>query len=380
MGYLNIHSVNDRGTGSKPPHKKHCSQNSHTEDSPNICNLSEEILNEIFKNLGFKDLSKVSQTNIILNRIAYDWRLWRHLGLQIGISELVLEKYKLRSGDSEKYNLTHRVKEELNLIKLQAEKASVEKPSLNTPDEVNQVKHKILKYNYRLSCPDLPESIQALLESPATRESVSELDEWIKARSIVIVIHKLKKKNKQLTHFDSNLLKSDKWNTIFDSYNTWCEENRIELEKIKKLRISIDRLYQLAPNIFAKLINLEELSLTETNLYALDIDALKGLSNLKELNLYENKLVILDPGTFDGLGKLKELWLTYNQIKWVHPDTFDGLKKLKELYLSVNDLRKLHPDTFDGLEKLEKLYLNKNKLNENDPALGKLPKNTQVVM
>ena len=75
-----------------------------------------------------------------------------------------------------------------------------------------------------------------------------------------------------------------------------------------------------------------------------------------------NRIKDLDPNQFEKLVNLHELYLANNQINKLSPNQFDALDKFQRLYLSNNQIKELDPNQFSALFDLQLLYLENNKI------------------
>ena len=331
--------------------------------------LPEEIQMEIVGKLGFKGLAALSEVNTLFKRLVNDEYFWKRRGQEIGLTGRDFEN-----------NPRSAIKKEVEKIKGQAIVAGIEKPSLNTPDEINHAKLQVLKKDYeRLQNSKTPhktppESIQKLLNDRATPENLAKLERWLLARSTVIVYEGLKRENNNLTDLDARLLEGNKWEGIFNSYAEWSKRNQSELQNITNLNLSCKMILKLPPNIFDGLTSLNWIVLTHNRLS--ELPNLDKLKKLKGLNLIGNQLKELP--NLDKLENLELLNLDTNRLSVLPPGIFNKLTSLKSLNLSRNKLSVLPERIFDKLTSLEWLDLSDNKINKNDPALQNLPDRISV--
>jgi len=120
-------------------------------------------------------------------------------------------------------------------------------------------------------------------------------------------------------------------------------EEVVELQKLRKLRITGENIYIRTFDVFNSLNHLKELSIEYCGV---EIENFKSLEILKYKNL---------------------CWRSNNPF----PENIDVLKNLKELYFEGEHIKNL-PETIANLDKLEKLYINCPSLKTLPNTLGNL--------
>lgn len=108
--------------------------------------------------------------------------------------------------------------------------------------------------------------------------------------------------------------------------------------------------------------NLIYLYLSFNNLSTLDANLFVDLNLLKSLELTNNKISVLHDGCFNGLANLTELNLSYNNLTQIISRFFYGLEKLSNLNLDGNYISFLVNETFTNLPSLSTLSIKHNNL------------------
>jgi Leucine-rich repeat (LRR) protein len=130
-----------------------------------------------------------------------------------------------------------------------------------------------------------------------------------------------------------------------------------ELNALKILNLSYNKILIALPESIAGLTQLEILNLSDNQLTALP-QAIDRLTQLKNLNLAGNELISL-PESIGELTALKILNLSYNKTLNALPESIGRLTQLEILNLSDNELTTL-PESIGGLTALKELNLFRN--------------------
>ena len=134
------------------------------------------------------------------------------------------------------------------------------------------------------------------------------------------------------------------------------------LSELQTLNLHDNQLSELPEDVFSPLDTLRELSLNGNALTTLTAGILDGLSELQTLNLHDNRLSRLTPGVFSNLVALNALSLSGNDLTTLTASAFDGLNRLRILSLHENQLAQLPENIFSPLASLEELSLSSNRL------------------
>jgi hypothetical protein len=104
------------------------------------------------------------------------------------------------------------------------------------------------------------------------------------------------------------------------------------------------------------------LDLSENKIKSIAPDSFSGMTNLEELNLSWNEIAVIDEKLFSGLVKLRELKLEGNKIKWLSRNSFRGLASLTLLWFNKNEIEIIDEALFQDLESLKQLCLSENRM------------------
>lgn len=129
-----------------------------------------------------------------------------------------------------------------------------------------------------------------------------------------------------------------------------------------ELRLSSERLPEIAPNAFLNLCALTTLYLNNNNISRLAPGAFNGLAQLVYLHLNDNGIEELQVGVFENVTKLVYLHLENNLLANIVPGVFSSLIKLNVLNLSNNRLTSVSEGIFKGLPALRWLFLSNNQI------------------
>ena len=131
-----------------------------------------------------------------------------------------------------------------------------------------------------------------------------------------------------------------------------------EMENLKLLDLSVNKLNNLKPYIFQDLESLVVLNLSNCSLTSISDSCFDKLVNLQELNLRGNtELKNIKPKTFGDLKLLRKLDLSNCGISSFINGVFEGLKNLEKLDLSGNMNMSLKTSDLHELESLKNLEL-----------------------
>lgn len=109
---------------------------------------------------------------------------------------------------------------------------------------------------------------------------------------------------------------------------------------------------------------LKSLDISENRLSEVAADAFSLLPNLNYLNLSRNAhLTILPITVFHNLPKLKILDISMTNLKLLLPKFFDSLLTLEKIFLNDNDLTEISENTFVNMLNLSVIDLSNNRIN-----------------
>jgi hypothetical protein len=130
------------------------------------------------------------------------------------------------------------------------------------------------------------------------------------------------------------------------------------LELVEYVCLANNSLYNLRPNIFESLINVEQLNLSSCNLTRLDVGVFNGLVNLKELFLFHNEFSSINADAFSGLTNVELIELTScKNLSYVNGEAFRGLNKLVKINMGFCALKTIDLIPFKKLPSLKCLVL-----------------------
>ena len=124
--------------------------------------------------------------------------------------------------------------------------------------------------------------------------------------------------------------------------------------------LSNNQLISLPDRGFIQQKKLRELRLSHNKIFNISNGTFAGLRTLNILSLRKNFLEVLQKRVFTSLSLVEELDLGQNRIKSISSEAFIGLKHLRVLLLDDNDLIKVPTKSFDPLPHLAELNIGQN--------------------
>jgi Leucine-rich repeat (LRR) protein len=134
------------------------------------------------------------------------------------------------------------------------------------------------------------------------------------------------------------------------------------LQQLKAIHLSNNRIESLSEGLFDNLINLEDLQLDYNQIYEIPKYLFNKVHNLESLYLYNNKIRKIPESVFHNLTNFKFLALDHNRINQISSDTFDNLSNLSFLGLSSNQMSEIDENLFKNLVNLQILSLSYNRI------------------
>jgi len=269
--------------------------------------VTQEVLVEIFKHLDPPDLEKVSLVNQLFHRIALSDLLWKPIAQEINcpINENVA-------------------------VYIQVKFFNIRKIINNFPGN--------------------PKDIQQIannLQIPMIQR-IKFLQEYRRARDIIVVWEKLAKKIKKKVPNLYKLKSSEKMINKSKGFNKWCHSHKNKLSRIQELIIHNSHLSSL-PKEIGMLTQLQDLQLNNNYLSFLPPEIWE-LTQLNSIILWDNQLPFL-PQKIEKLTELDFLDLSKNQLSSLPPE-IGKLTKLNTLQLHNNQLTSL-PEEIGNLTNLK---------------------------
>lgn len=136
---------------------------------------------------------------------------------------------------------------------------------------------------------------------------------------------------------------------IFDGIRIQrIDENTFDsCKNLTRLWLHRNNIPDLPENIFAPLVNLQDLALSENTISNISVELFKNLPNLEFLYLHNNRIEELPRNAFSSLKKLEIIYLNENGLKIIHSDSFGTLPNLKFISLYVNQINAIDERLID---------------------------------
>ena len=170
----------------------------------------------------------------------------------------------------------------------------------------------------------------------------------------------------RLAHLDlsSNLIEKLPYSTNPNIIDSAIECAFKDLNELKRLNLSKNKLEAIEGNMFLGLNKLDDLDLSNNRINRIEESCLVNLTKLTRLNLNDNQLVSIDQpvGVLRPLISLKHLSIKSNKLRSLKYDSLCKLENLALLDLSHNELENLDDHLFKSVVHLQKLFLNSNRL------------------
>jgi insulin-like growth factor-binding protein complex acid labile subunit len=130
----------------------------------------------------------------------------------------------------------------------------------------------------------------------------------------------------------------------------------IEGDKIQALSfVNNKNMKYLPQNIGETFPNLIAMSFSGDSIVNISKKNFKNLNQLKSINLSGNKIKSFKPDTFEDLINLEQLILDNNEIEYIEETTFTYLKFLKKIKMVGNKLNNFNPKLFEGMTELQEI-------------------------
>lgn len=147
-------------------------------------------------------------------------------------------------------------------------------------------------------------------------------------------------------------------NSSVDEVRT-ADETSVNILELK----AIDQQTTFLPkNIASTFPNLTKISIIASGLFEIEPEAFKDMEDLETLILSHNNVREISSGAFKYLKKLQCLDLSHNKIESFEVEPFTGLKNLQSLTLSQNHLTKISGKIFSDLVGIKELFLQSNSI------------------
>ncbi|EDW35147.1 GL24767 [Drosophila persimilis] len=135
-----------------------------------------------------------------------------------------------------------------------------------------------------------------------------------------------------------------------------------QLNELRLLNLSQNRLAELPRNIFEGGVQLERLYLSKNRLSVLPFQLFQTARDLQMLDLSDNRLLSFPDNFFARNGQLKQLHLQRNQLRSLGRHSLYNLRELRQLDLSQNSLTSIDRKAFESLGQLLALNISGNNL------------------
>ncbi|SPP82049.1 uncharacterized protein LOC117584353 isoform X1 [Drosophila guanche] len=135
-----------------------------------------------------------------------------------------------------------------------------------------------------------------------------------------------------------------------------------QLNELRLLNLSQNRLAELPRNIFEGGVQLERLYLSNNQLSVLPFQLFQTARDLQKLDLSDNRLLSFPDNFFARNGQLRQLHLQRNQLKSLGKHSLYNLRELRQLDLSQNNLASIDRKAFESLGQLLALNISGNNL------------------
>lgn len=116
--------------------------------------------------------------------------------------------------------------------------------------------------------------------------------------------------------------------------STNCEKNLLAIQLLRKLvtlRLSSNGIFNLIPNMFDNMMELQNLYLDGNELSHIDNNALRNNLNLQEFSLGSNRIETFDSSLLAQAEKLEKFWISDNNIEQFDSSFLDFVKRSRSL-------------------------------------------------
>ena len=120
------------------------------------------------------------------------------------------------------------------------------------------------------------------------------------------------------------------------------EDSDLNLTRLQRFDIGLNKLQSVGPRAFLGLVNLEELNIESNKITTIHADAFLNIKRLKILTMRNNRLTYIQKGLFRAQSQLKYLDISGNNIH-MNPAMFFGLGVLENLIVQNFSLCCIRP-------------------------------------